>query len=124
MLRRACGAVFEEAELARCLVQGSRSSDTHLASFLCELADRAEAQIGQLRKVIASISDLIEPSHLETTTVNLSPKDVDVAYDVPVPKGTPRPGDSRGPSERSGYWGNIDRPRPPRIVGSDLDKLI
>jgi len=72
-------AVFEEAELARCLVQDSRFCDTHLASFLCELADRADAQIGQLRKVIASISDLIEPDDLETTTVNLPPRDTEVA---------------------------------------------
>ena len=72
-------AVFEEAELARCLVQDSRFCDTHLVSFLCELADRADAQIGQLRKVIASISDLIEPDHLEATTVDLPRRDVDVA---------------------------------------------
>jgi two-component system chemotaxis response regulator CheB len=72
-------AVFEEAELARCLVQDSGSRDTHLARFLSELADRAEAQIGQLRKVIASISDLIEPDHLEATTVDLPRRDVDVA---------------------------------------------
>jgi len=60
-------------------VQDSRFCDTHLASFLCELADRADAQIGQLRKVIASISDLIEPDDLETTTVNLPPRDTEVA---------------------------------------------
>jgi hypothetical protein len=57
-------AVLEESELARCLAQDSCSSDMQLAGFLTELADRAEDQIGQLRKVTASISDLIEPDHI------------------------------------------------------------
>jgi hypothetical protein len=49
------------------LAQDSRFSDTEPATFLIELADRAEDQIGQLRKVIASISDLIEPDHIGAT---------------------------------------------------------
>jgi two-component system chemotaxis response regulator CheB len=60
-------AVLEESELARSLAQDSRLSDTEPATFLIELADRAEDQIGQLRKVIASISDLIEPDHFGAT---------------------------------------------------------
>ena len=35
-----------------------------LARFLTELADRAEDQIDKLRKVIASVSDLIEPDRI------------------------------------------------------------
>jgi hypothetical protein len=72
-------AVFDEAELTRCLVQDSRFRGTDLASFLGELADHKDAQIGQLRKVIASISELIEPDDLETTTVNLPRRDAGVA---------------------------------------------
>jgi hypothetical protein len=60
-------------------VQDSRLRDTDLACSLGELAGCADAQIGQLRKVIASISELIEPDDLETTTVNLPRGDVDVA---------------------------------------------
>jgi len=56
-------AVLEESELAHCLARDACSKDFQLARFLTELADRAEDQIGQLRWVIASLSDLIEPDH-------------------------------------------------------------
>jgi len=72
-------AVVEEAALSRYLMRDSGSRDTHLPSFLCELADRADTQIGRLRKVFASISDLIEPDDLETTIVNLPRRDAGVA---------------------------------------------
>jgi len=57
-------AVLEEAELARCLARDACSSDSQLARFLTELDDCARDQIGQLRWVIASLSDLIEPDHI------------------------------------------------------------
>ena len=60
-------AIREEAQLACSLPQGSYPSNAQQARFLAELGDRAHAQIGQLREVIASVSDLIEPLHIGTT---------------------------------------------------------